>query len=115
MKTDTTTNITTTITATKSPVLSCKLTTPQLQERKQTVIASLRNQVQEKKELTNGYAYKFENSDTLLDELTTFIKTERMCCDFFSFELKVKPDESVWLQLTGPQGAKAFIETEIQL
>ncbi len=95
--------------------IACRLTTPELQERKRTVIASLQKQLLESKELPSGYAYRFEGTDETLDELTAFIKTERLCCDFFSFSLSVQPDRNVWLALTGPEGAKDFIVAEIGL
>jgi hypothetical protein len=80
------------------------------------VIASLRKKVLEKKELSNGYAFKFGGSDEMLDELTTFIKAERQCCDFFTFNLQISGDQSeVWLELTGAEGAKDFIRTELEL
>lgn len=100
----------------KTNELSCKLTTPELQKRKETVIASLKQKVLDKKELTNGYAYKFSGTDEILDELTEFIKTERVCCDFFTFGLSVSGDKSeAWLELTGVDGAKDFITTELGL
>jgi hypothetical protein len=64
----------------------------------------------------NGFAYKFEGSDSMLDELVTFIKTERACCDFFSFKLSVSGDQSeTWLEITGPAGAKDFIAKELEM
>jgi hypothetical protein len=100
----------------KSGDLACKLTTPELQERKATVLASLRGQIIEKKELRDGYAFKFPGSDKMLDELTEFIKTERECCDFFTFNLSISGDKSeAWLELTGAKGAKDFISTELGL
>jgi len=96
--------------------ITCKLTTPELRQRKATVLASLKQQVLEKQELDNGYAYRFSGSDKLLDELTEFIKTERECCDFFIFGLSVSGDKSeAWLELTGPAGTKDFISTELGL
>lgn len=96
--------------------LTCKLTTAELRQRKATVIASLKNLVIEKRELPNGFAFKFHGSDDTVDALTEFIKTERRCCDFFSFDLSVSGDESeAWLRLTGPDGAKAFITDELGL
>ncbi|MBS4027536.1 MAG: hypothetical protein KGZ58_02770 [Ignavibacteriales bacterium] len=98
----------------KSGELSCKLTTPELQKRKETVIASLKQQILDKKELQDGYAFKFAGTDEILDELTEFIKTERACCDFFTFGLSVSGDKSeAWLELTGVDGAKDFITTEL--
>lgn len=72
-------------TAMEQAKLSCKLTTPELQQHKKTVIAELKNQVREKVETDSGYKYKFEGSDKMLDLLNSFIKTERLCCDFFVF------------------------------
>lgn len=96
--------------------LSCKLTTPELQERKRTVISELKKQILEKKETQRGMSYKFNGSDEILDKLNEFIKTERLCCDFFTFHLTVaKESESVWLELSGPEGVKEFIKYEIDL
>jgi hypothetical protein len=93
--------------------LSCKLTTKELQQRRETVLASLKKQMLEKKELKNGYAFKFSGSDALLDELTSFIKTERVCCDFFIFNISVSGDKGeAWLEITGPDGVKDFITSE---
>jgi hypothetical protein len=95
--------------------LSCKLSTPELQERKGTVVAELKKLMLEKKETSNGFLYKFEGSDNLLDLLTSFIKTERLCCEFFEFGLTVAGNGShIWLQLSGPEGTKDFIQTEIE-
>jgi hypothetical protein len=95
--------------------IACRLTSPQLQERKRKVIASLQRQVLEIKDLPDGYSYRFAATDGALDELLAFIKTERQCCAFFDFALRVQPDQTVWLTLTGPAGAKDFIDAEIAL
>lgn len=97
-------------------LLSCKLTTPELRQRKQTVIASIKTQIVDKKELPNGYAFKFKGTDQIIDELTEFIKTERECCDFFTFNLSIAGDKSeTWLELKGEEGAKDFITSELEL
>jgi len=99
-----------------STELSCKLTSPELQKRRETVIAGLKSRVLEKKQLTNGYAFRFPGNDTMIDELSEFIKTERACCDFFTFNLSVRGDKSeTWLELTGSDGVKEFITTELGL
>lgn len=52
----------------------------------------------------------------MLDELTEFIKTERACCDFFVFGLSISGDKSeAWLKLTGPEGTKEMITSELGL
>lgn len=96
--------------------LSCKLTTPELRQRKETVIANIKTRIIDKKELPNGYAFKFNGSDKIIDELTEFIKTERECCDFFMFNLSVAGDKSeIWLELKGEEGTKDFITSELEL
>lgn len=80
------------------------------------MLESLRKQVLEKKELKNGYAFKFKGTDEMLDELTEFIKTERECCNFFTFNLSVGGDKTeIWLELTGAENVKDFIKTELEL
>ena len=97
-------------------MLACKLTSPELGQRKATVITGLKEQMIEKKELKNGYSYKFVGTDQMVDELTEFIKTERECCDFFTFNLSISGDKSeAWLVITGPKGAKDFIRTELEI
>jgi len=94
--------------------LTCKLTTPELQKRKETVLMSLKSKIIQKKELENGYAFMFPGTDTVLDELHEFVKTERKCCDFFTFNISISGDTSkAWLELTGDYEAKQFIENEI--
>jgi hypothetical protein len=95
----------------KTKQLACKLTTPELRERKATVIANLKKQILLTRELKNGFAYKFPGSDPIVDELVTFVKTERVCCDFFNFDLSISGNKSeAWLKITGPRGAKDFIK-----
>ncbi|MFD1167220.1 hypothetical protein ACFQ2C_16580 [Sphingobacterium daejeonense] len=96
--------------------MACILTSPELQKRKETVISSLKQQMLDKKELQNGYAFKFLGTDSILDELTEFIKTERACCSFFVFTISVSGDNSeAWLELTGADRAKEFITAELGL
>lgn len=94
--------------------LSCKLSTAAFRERKALVLKSLKARILHKKEMPNGFAYQFEGTDEDLDELMYFIKTERECCNFFVFKLSIaKKDEYVWLEISGPEGVKAFIEEEL--
>jgi hypothetical protein len=94
--------------------VTCKLTTAELQKRKATVIEELKALVLTRKELANGYAYEFEGTDETLDKLIAFIKTERMCCDFFTFALTVEENKAL-LDITGPEGAKEFLKEEVDL
>ena len=93
---------------------ACKLTASELKVRKATVVAELTSLVLERTELDNGMIYEFTGSDAVLDKLNDFIKIERVCCDFFTFHLTIH-DDKVLLNIIGPEGAKAFLKTEIGL
>lgn len=96
--------------------LTCTLTAPELNERKETVLAQLRAQIIATRELSDGFAFKFPGTDRVLDELIEFIKTERECCNFFIFTLSISGDKSeTWLAITGPKGSKEFIHSELGL
>lgn len=99
--------------ATEDAKLTCKLTTKELQERKKTIVDNLKNLLLDKVETDNGFKYKFDGSDKMLDLLNDFIKTERMCCDFFTFQVTIE-ENIAWLELSGPVGTKDFIKQELE-
>lgn len=94
---------------------TCKLTTPELQKRKATVIREVKDLIRHKEELPNGYSYKFDGSDDTIDLLSEFIKTERQCCDFFNFNISVNNDNSIVFNITGAEGVKGFIAAELEM
>ncbi len=99
-----------------STQLTCKMMPEALRLRKETVLQSLKAKVIERKELPNGFAFKFPGNDAMVDELVEFIKTERECCDFFIFNLSISGDKSeAWLELTGVEGSKDFVIHELGL
>lgn len=96
--------------------LTCKMLPEELKVRKETVLQSLKTKILDRKEMKNGYAFKFPGNDLVVDEIVEFIKTERECCDFFVFNLSVSGDKSeAWLTMTGVEGAKDFITQELGL
>jgi hypothetical protein len=95
--------------------LSCKLTSEELDKRKTDVLSVIKKKILDKKELGNGYSFKFENTDEMIDMLTEFVKSERQCCDFFNFSLHINNDGSLWFDLTGPKDAKEMISSELEL
>lgn len=100
----------------ETAALVCSLTDEEFRKHKETVIASLKKQVLEKKELDNGYAFRFKGDAKTLKEVNAFVDAERQCCEFFTFDLSVSVDESeAWLSMTGPEGVKDFIATEMEM
>ncbi|MBY0434401.1 MAG: hypothetical protein K2U26_09850 [Cyclobacteriaceae bacterium] len=96
--------------------LTCKLTSKELQHRRKTVLADLKNQMLTKDEMGNGFEYTFSGTDAIIDQLSEFVKTERQCCDFFDYEIKITGDtKTAKLKITGPEGVKEFIKEELGL
>ena len=94
--------------------IACTLTSAELQERRITVLANLRQSVVEFKELPDGYAYSL-SSDASLQDLAAMIELERQCCPFLRFTLTVEPaGGGVWLELTGPPGTREFLAELLQ-
>ncbi|MEW6683683.1 MAG: hypothetical protein AB1451_12290 [Nitrospirota bacterium] len=66
------------------------------------------------RELANGYAFQLPNQKGLLMTTAEFIQNEKLCCPFFSFGVHVESGGGpIWLQMTGPDGVKPFIQAEI--
>ena len=57
-----------------------------------------------------GYVFAFANADASATRLAEFVATERRCCPFLTFELRVPPAGSdITLRLSGGEGVKAFV------
>ncbi len=87
------------------------------QDERQYHIAAINavfGEVQEVRELADGYAFRLANETALLLKVVDFIAKERLCCPFFGFTLRLEPDGgALWLSLTGREGIKPFIRAEI--
>lgn len=58
--------------------IECKLTQPKFQKYKKEVIARLKDKVLERRQVGNGYKYRFAGTDDLIDQLVQFIKSKSM-------------------------------------
>lgn len=92
--------------------VACSLTEPEFQERRRGVLEKIRGAVAEVRETEDGYAYRFPSDGTWVMELANLVALERRCCPFLRFGIIVEPGGGpVWLELTGPQGTKEFLES----
>ena len=80
-------------------------------ERAHQVYPLLRDAIQERKELADGYAYRFPA--TALKEVGDWVAIEAKCCQPLSYEISVGPLPGgvVWVRITGHE-AKEFIDAE---
>jgi hypothetical protein len=85
-------------------------------ERRAEVLQPLKCLITDQTALDNDYCFTFEPGDESLNALLTFIQLERACCTFLRFVLTVEPNASgIYLEMTGPEGTKTFIEAEMEL
>lgn len=90
--------------------IACSLSAREFAERQDENNGLLR-EIEEIKELEQGYALKFAGTTEQVQALLQFIARERACCPFFTFELRFEPQNGpVWLSLSGPEGTKSFIQ-----
>ena len=101
-----------------TPPIACNLTAIEAEYRGQHLLAAkqLLGMVQEVRELPNGYALRLPSDvDTIL-HAARYIAYERQCCPFFNFTLELKAANGpLWLQLTGAEGVKQFLQAELGL
>lgn len=92
--------------------LTCDLTAISVSEREEHIVTApqLFQTAQAVRELPNGYAFRFLNEPGKFLAVAKYIENERLCCPFFDFELKVKPNHgAIWLHLSGEAGAKELL------
>ena len=90
--------------------IACTLTAPELQQRRSGLLRRFQEAVIEVKELDEGYAYRLPAEETWITELAQLITLERQCCPFMTFNLRLEPGNGpIWLELTGPDGTKVFL------
>ena len=89
--------------------IACNLTGDDLAERGDEV-GNLFQEVEQVRELADGYAFRFAGSDAVAARLLEFTLAERRCCPFFTFELTFEPNEGpIWLRLRGSANIKEFV------
>ena|ERR1700737_2361702 len=69
--------------------------------------------VEDRRELSDGYSFRFSREQIKADQLIAWIDLEKKCCPFFGFEIHwEKENGPLSLHLTGEEGVKPFIEAE---
>jgi hypothetical protein len=92
--------------------IACSLTDPQFQRRRAELLKIFQAALLETKELDDGYAYRFPSGEKWIAELAQLITFERECCPFLRFNLWIEPANGpLWLELTGPNGTKGFLQS----
>ena len=94
--------------------IACALQDGELRQRRAELLDRVFARAQERRPLEDGYALRFAPDEAGVADLLQLIQVERRCCAFLRFRLTVEPGGGpVWLELTGPAGTKAFLETSL--
>ncbi len=96
------------------PPIFCELSDPREVSDRKKLLESAFEEVRWAEELKDGYAFGFPGSAGWAEKLVGIVSAERVCCPFLTFALLFEPDGGpISLRVTGPEGAKAFIEAEL--
>lgn len=89
--------------------LACDLPMEEQERQRREVASGLYADVEEVRELDDGYAFRFPSEDEWVHSLSRFMISERECCPFYRFELVLEADGgATWLHLRGGEDAKRF-------
>ena len=90
--------------------IACTLGPAAVKARREELLGRLVRRAAERSDLPNGYRVRFNVEPGLLQTIADVLEIERQCCRFLRFEVTVEPDEqSIWLEFTGPRGAREFL------
>ena len=95
--------------------IACKLSTEELNNRRQFELKQLFKGKLQLEELENGYEFYFPSDRVWFDRIVKFIEVERQYCPFLHFELIISPDHHPFrLKILGSAEVKKFVR-EIML
>jgi hypothetical protein len=90
--------------------IACTLTEAEMRERRRTILDFLGGAALDVTPLPLGFAYRFDPTSEVLDQLGRLVDAERQCCPFLTFRIVVEAgNQPFCLEITGPPEAKATI------
>jgi hypothetical protein len=85
-------------------------------QRRRGLQERLRVDVQEVRELEDGYAFRHSADTSVLLGLVGFAAPERLCCPFFDFAVEIgRNGGPVWFRITGNKEAKRVLQAQLKL
>jgi hypothetical protein len=86
----------------------CSLEPGALRAQRDELLPGLVARADRVEEIDGGYRLRFDAAHLM--SIATVIDSERQCCRFLEFRLTVEAAGGpLWLQVTGPAGAKEFL------
>lgn len=79
------------------------------------IVPKLYSQVQEIRELPNGWLWRLPNTQEVLTLVAQDLNIERLCCPFVRYTLELEPHHGpFWLRMTGEEGVKEFLRMSFE-
>jgi len=100
------------------PPIACDFNAMNVEQRNRynAVSQHLRASVKEVRELPDGYALQLPTEPSVILMAAEFMTLERLCCPFLTLALEIESQGGpTWLQLTGREGVKEFLQAELGL
>jgi hypothetical protein len=95
--------------------IACSLDAAALGRRQSDLRAGLLSEAESVERIPDGYRWHFRHTADLFQRLGPIIDGERHCCRFLRFHVAADPDRGrVTLEVSGPVGTAAFLESWIQ-
>ena len=97
------------------PPIACQLKALNAAQRarQRILVETARAKILKTSELEDGYALQFPPDQETVLELAEWLSLERRCCAFAEFAIEWRWDDTVWVRLTGGQGAKEVLAAEM--
>lgn len=97
------------------PPVACELNALDASEkaRQKTLLGIVRTKILKTSELDDGYALQFSSDHVTALELSEWVSLERRCCAFAEFAIEWRRDNTVWVRVSGPTGAKEVLAAEM--
>lgn len=95
--------------------IACNLSGREAARRKEST-AEVLHQAVRVREIEDGYEFMFPGEGGPVAGIVELVVAERACCPFFVFEILFEAAGGpIRLRVTGPDGAKEFIQDELIL
>lgn len=70
---------------------------------------------EDERKVGGGYAFRFPGTIEYAERALEFVRRERQCCPFLTFEIAFEPEgEGVWLYMGGDETVEAYLEREFE-
>lgn len=93
--------------------IACDLSVLDDPKHHKTETASLFAEREDMRVVSDGVALRFPSTMDYAQRILRFIRGERQCCPFLTFEMIFEPEEQgLWLVLGGDEQAAAYIQNQ---